>query len=99
MLGRDPRDDRVRAALASLSAIGAAVAGFGVGLLFGAELAALAWPAVAAGIAAHLFGMIGTMRLQSAHGYRPSALERIGYWTCGAIIAALLVYAGVEIAR
>lgn len=99
MFGCDPRDDRVRAALASLSAIGAAVAGFGVGLLFAAELAALAWPAVAAGIASHLFGMIGTMRLQSAYGYRPSALERIGYWTCWAIIAALLVYAGVEIVR
>jgi len=60
-------------------------------------MAALAWPATIAGIAVHLFGMIGTMGLQSGEGYQPSALERSGYWLCWAIIVGLLVYAGVEL--
>lgn len=92
------RDDRARAALGSLSAIGAALAGFGVGVLFASALSTLAWPAIAVGIAVHVFGMVGTMRFQSAAGYAPSALERSGYWLCWVIIAGLLIYAAVELA-
>jgi hypothetical protein len=90
---------RARTALGSLSAVGAAVAGFGAGVLFAGPLRAMAWPAVIIGIGVHLFGMVGTMRLQSASGYIPSAIERIGYWFCWAIIAALLVYAVMELVR
>ena len=94
-----PSKNRARAALGSLSAVGAAVAGFGAGVLFAGPLSALAWPAVIIGIGVHLFGMIGTMRLQSASGYIPSSIERIGYWLCWAMVAALLVYAGVDLVR
>lgn len=92
------RDDRASAALRSLSAIGAALAGFGVGVLFASALNAFAWPAIIIGIAVHVFGMLGTMRLQSVAGYAPSALERSGYWLCWVIIAVLLIYAAVELA-
>ena len=100
MIGTHNRGrDRSRAALASLSAIGAAIAGLGVGVIFAEPLGSIAWPAAAAGIAIHLFGMVGTMRLQSAESYVPSPIERIGYWLCWAIIAALLAYAGLELAH
>lgn len=89
--------NRARAALGSLSAVGAAIAGFGVGVLFAGRMAALAWPATIIGIVVHLFGMIGTVRLFSREGYRPSALEWSGYWLCWAIVAGLLAYAGVEL--
>ena len=93
------RPDRARAALTSLSAVGAAVGGFGVGVLFAKPLAATAWPALTIGLAAHLFGMIGLMRLQATAGYQPSSTERFGYWLCWAIITALLVYAAIELIR
>jgi hypothetical protein len=93
------RPDRARAALTSLSAVGAAVGGFGVGVLFAKPLGAAAWPALIVGLAVHLFGMIGSMRLQATEGYQPSSAERIGYWLCWAIIAALLVYAAIEVIR
>ncbi len=91
--------DSARAALRSLSAVGAAVGGFGAGVLFAGSLGALAWPAMIIGITVHLFGMIGAMRLQSASGYMPSPVERVGYWLCWAIIAALMAYTGVELMR
>ena len=91
--------DRARAALASLSAVGAALAGFGVGVIFAEPLGPLGWPALAVGVVIHLFGMIGIMRLQSAKDYQPSALEKVGYWACWAVILALLAYAGLELVR
>lgn len=94
-----PSLNRARAAFGSLSAVGAAVAGFGAGILFAGPLRALAWPAMIIGIGVHLFGMVGTMRLQSASGYIPSSIERIGSWFCWVIIAALLVYAGMDLLR
>ena len=99
MSGPSLRGDRARAALGSLSAVGAAVAGFGGGVLFAGALSALAWPAVILGIGVHLFGMLGTIRLRSAEGYTPSSIETIGYWLCWAIIAALLIYAGRELVQ
>lgn len=91
-----PDDNRTRAALGSLSAVGASVAGFGVGVLFADRIPALAWPAVVGGVVVHLFGMVGTMRLQSVEGYKPARLERFGYWACWLIIGALLAYAIAE---
>ena len=88
---------RTSATLASLSAIGAAVAGFGVGVLLATDLKPLAWPAVVVGIAVHLFGMIGTMRMRASDGYVPSQVEKAGYWLCWAIIAVLLAYGAVEL--
>ena len=90
---------RTGATLASLSAIGAAVAGFGVGVLLATDLKPLAWPAVVVGIAVHLFGMVGATRIRTAGGYMPSVAERAGFWLCWAIIAALLVYGAAEIVR
>jgi len=91
-----PHDDRARAALGSLSAVGAGVAGFGAGVLFADRVPALAWPALVGGVVVHLFGMVGAMRLQSAEGYRPARLERFGYWACWLIIGALFAYAIAE---
>ena len=91
--------DRAGATLASLSAIGAAVAGFGVGVLLAADLKPLAWPAVVVGVAVHLFGMVGTMRTRTAGGYAPTVAEKAGYWLCWAIIVALLAYGAVELVR
>ena len=77
--------------------MGAAVAGFGFGVLFAGPLVATAWPAMAIGLAVHLFAMIGLMRLEAMDGYQPTAVERLGYWLCWAIIAVLIVYAAVEV--
>ena len=96
MTAAHPNQDRARAALGSLSAVGAAVAGFGVGVLFADRVPALAWPAVVGGVVVHLFGMVGTMRQRSVEGYRPARLERFGYWACWLIIGALLAYAIAE---
>ena len=90
--------DRTLAALGSLSSIGAAVAGLGVGILFARQLAPLAWPALAVGMIVHLYGMIGGMRVRGRHGYRPGSLETAGYWACWAIVAGLLVYTAIELA-
>ena len=68
-------------------------------MLFAKELIATAWPAIVGGIAVHLFGMVGTMRLQAIEGYRPSSLETSAYWLCWAIIFVLLVYAAAEFFR
>ena len=77
--------------------MGAAVAGLGFGVLFARPLIATAWPALVIGLAVHLFAMIGLMRLQVIEGYRLTAVERLGYWLCWAIIAVLIVYAAVEV--
>lgn len=91
------RPDRTIAALGSLSAVGAALAGLGVGVIFADRLTAVAWPAVAAGVVVHLYGMIGAMKARSHQGYRPSPVETAGYWSCWAIIFGLVVYAVVEV--
>lgn len=91
------RPDRIIAALGSLSAVGAALAGLGVGVIFADRLTAVAWPAVAAGVIVHLYGMIGAMRARSDQGYRPLPVETAGYWLCWVIIFGLAVYAVVEL--
>ncbi|GGD96562.1 hypothetical protein GCM10011515_15530 [Tsuneonella deserti] len=90
--------DRTLTMLGSLSSIGAAVAGVGVGILFASELAPVAWPALAIGVIVHLYGMVGGVRVRGRHGYRPGSLETAGFWACWAIVAGLLVYAAIELA-
>ena len=96
---RTSSPNRSRAALASLSAVGAAIAGFGVGVLFAGPMAAVAWPAMIVGIVAHLVGMLGTIWVQASEDYRPSAVESASYWLCWAVILALLLYAGAELLK
>ena len=97
MAQHSPSASRAGATLASLSSIGAAVAGMGVGVLLAADLRPLAWPAVVIGVGVHLFGMVGTMRMRTAEGYVPSLPERAGYWLCWAIIAVLFGYGAMEL--
>jgi hypothetical protein len=78
--------ERRRAALATLSTVGAAMAGVGVGILASAALSSLAWPILAVGIAIHLFGMVGTRRVVSSTGYQPAKWEQAAYWLCWAAI-------------
>jgi hypothetical protein len=95
----DTRPDRAIAALGSLSTVGAALAGLGVGVIFANRLTAVAWLAVAAGVVVHLFGMMGAMRARSHQGYRPSPVETAGYWSCWAVIFGLAVYGVVELSQ
>jgi hypothetical protein len=89
---RHQPEERRRSALASLSAVGAAVAGAGVGALIGPKIIAIAWPAVLAGLVAHLVGMVGMRRLQSATGYRTPGWQTTAYWLCWAVIGVILLF-------
>ena len=89
--------ERRRRALAMLSGIGAALAGLGAGAYHGAQLAPLAWPILAGGVAVHLLGMVGTRRLLGRTSYAPSRLDEAGYWTCWLLIAGLAVYTAVAL--
>ena len=95
----DPRLERSRSALTTLSAVGAALAGAGVGALLGTELKPLAWWIFTIGIIAHLVGMVGVRRVLASAGYRPPAWEVAAYWLCWAAIAAITAYGLVELAR
>ena len=95
----DPLLERSRSALASLSAVRAALAGAGVGALLGAELRQLAWWIFAIGILAHLVGMVGVRNLLASVGYRPPAWQVAAYWLCWAAIAGITGYGLVEAVR
>ena len=84
--------EKRRRALATLSGIGAALAGVGVGVWLSERLQPLMWLILAVGVAVHLIGMVGTHRLQNESGYAPSGLDQAAYWTCWLMIAALAVY-------
>ena len=73
----------------SLSTIGAALAGVGVGALVADSLSALAWPLFGIGVAAHLLGMVGTRKLLMDGGYDPPVWQKVGYWACWVVIAAI----------
>ena len=93
MLRIDPVEERERqrGRLTSLSSIGAAIAGVGVGVAFASTLRPAMWPLLLIGVGVHLWGMVAAHRLNAA-AYRPSRGEQIGYWTCWAIIALSAVY-------
>lgn len=88
----NPDQERRRAALTTIAVVGATVAGIGFGGVLGPRLASAAWALLVAGIVIHLFGMVGNRRLLSRSGYVPGAWERVGYWACWAVIAAIAAY-------
>jgi hypothetical protein len=87
--------ERNRSALATLSAVGAALAGVGVGALLWRSLLPLAWLIVGVGIISHLVGMVGVRRLLAYEGYNPPRWQRVAYWLCWIIISVVVV-AGVS---
>ena len=83
--------ERQRAALATLSTGGAAIAGAGVGILVSAPLAELAWPALGLGLVVHVFGMVGSRRAMSAAGYAPARWQQAAYWLCWLVVLLLIL--------
>ena len=98
-MSANPSRERSRSALTSLSAVGAALAGAGVGALLGTELRSLAWWILAIGILAHLVGMVGVRRVLAAAGYHPPAWQVTAYWLCWAAIAAITAFGLMELVR
>lgn len=68
------RDDRARAALGSLSAIGAALAGFGAGVLFARQLNALALPQSSSGSRPMCSECLAQCGCNLRRGYTPSTV-------------------------
>ena len=95
----DPSLERSRSALTSLSAVGAALAGAGIGALLGTQLRPLAWWILAIGILAHLVGMVGARNLLASAGYHPPAWQVAAYWLCWALIAGIAGYGIIEAVR
>jgi hypothetical protein len=89
--------ERRRSAFATLSSLGAGIAGIGVGALLAAYVGGAAWLVLAVGLAVHLFGMIGTRRLLASGGYRPSRWGQAGYWLCWAGIAVLVAFVSLRL--
>jgi len=82
---------RALAPLNTFSALGAGIAGVGLGALLASPLRGLAWPLLLGGTGVHLFAMVGRRRVLVGQGRRPPAWEQAGYWLCWAIIAAAAV--------
>ena len=95
----NPSLERSRSALTSLSAVGAALAGAGVGALLGSEIKPVAWWILAIGILAHLVGIIGVRRVLASSGYQPPAWQVAAYWLCWASIAAITAFGLMELVR
>lgn len=90
---------RALAPFNTFSALGAGIAGLGLGALLASPLRALAWPILLGGTAVHLFAMVGRRRVLLGQGRRPPAWEQVGYWLCWAIVvaaAAALVWSALR---
>ena len=85
--------ERARSALTTLSTVGAAIAGAGVGALLASAVAPIAWWVVGVGLTSHLVGMVGVRRLLLSGGYQVPAWQRVAYWLCWAAVAAVTLYA------
>lgn len=83
--------ERQRSKARLLSSVGALFAGVGVGMLLPRAGTAVGSAVLAAGILAHLAGMIGNRRSELAAGYSPATWENFAYWLCWVMIAAALV--------
>lgn len=94
----DRSQERTRSALTTLSVVGAAVAGAGVGALLGADLRPLAWWIFAAGLIAHLVGMVGIRNFLAAGGYFPPPWQKAAYWLCWAAVGIVVAYGLLEVA-
>ena len=75
----------------TLSALGAGVAGVGLGALIASPLAPIAWPIMIGGLAIHLFGMVGRHRSQIQAGKPPTRWETVAYWLCWIAIGVVAV--------
>lgn len=90
--------ERARSALTTLSTVGAAIAGAGIGSLLGSALAPIAWWVAGVGLVSHLVGMVGVRRLQTSEGYQVPAWQRVAYWLCWVAVAAIVLFAALEAA-
>jgi hypothetical protein len=63
------------------------VLGFGLGALVGGRLGSAGWLVAAAGLAAHLWGMVAGRRVQQGEGHRFVRWETWAYWLCWVLIA------------
>ena len=93
----DRSQESTRSALTTLSVVGAAVAGAGVGSLLGADLRPLAWWIFAVGLLAHLVGMVGIRKFLAAGGYVPPAWQKAAYWLCWAAVGIVVAYGLLEV--
>lgn len=75
-----------------LSTTGAAVAGVGVGALFGRMLYPFGWSILLIGLLAHVMGMVGARRAERPDQYRRARWEMAVYWLCWLMISGLFVY-------
>ena len=89
---------RSAAALNTLSALGAGVAGVGLGALLASSLERVAWAILIGGLAIHLFGMVGRHRAQIQGGQATTGWEKAAYWLCWiaiGVVAVILVLAAL----
>ena len=62
-------------------------------MMVGSVPMALKWTVLGVGLVAHLAGMVGRRRIQHEQSDQLARWERVGYWVCWGLIAALIVYA------
>jgi hypothetical protein len=84
------RVEQRRKAFDTLSTVGAGVAGIGLGLVLPAALGPTGAWLLAAGLAAHLWGMFGRHRLDMRLR-RPAWWETTLYWVCWVAIVGLVL--------
>lgn len=85
------RRARSTAPMNTLSALGAGVAGVGLGALLASSLERVAWPILIGGLAIHLFGMVGRHRAQIQGGQATTRWEMAAYWLCWIAIGVVAV--------
>jgi len=90
--------ERMRSALTTLSVMGAAVAGAGVGSLLGSDLWPLAWWIFAVGVLAHLVGMVGIRNFLAVGGYDPPTWQKAAYWLCWVAVGIVVTFGLIEVA-
>ena len=88
----DSRLEQRRKAFDTLSTVGAGVAGIGLGVFLPATLKPMAGWLLAAGLAAHLGGMVGRHRMDRRQR-DPARWEAVLYWGCWAAILGFGLYA------
>src|SRR4051794_2318093 len=91
--------ERRRQALTTLSTVGAAVAGAGIGALLSHALLPVAALLLVVGIVSHLLGMVGSRQLLASTGYRTARWQTIAYWSCWAAIGLLIPVLAWQFAR
>lgn len=80
-----------------MGALGAAVLGAGVALLFSEWLLSFAVPAVFIGIVAHGWSMYAKNRLERQSNILQPLWETVAYWVCWLLLVALIGYVVVHL--